>query len=106
MYDLARQRIGWANYDCKFRLIRKIHDQFSSEILSSHVKTNSDTMLKLKLSGSLSVNVSVTSGKDQFMNEGQLSVNNSSGDVSLKLLFVTMMAILMHLLVCMELYFL
>ncbi|KAA0025316.1 aspartic proteinase-like protein 2 [Cucumis melo var. makuwa] len=38
VYDLARQRIGWANYDC-----------------------------------SSSVNVSVTSGKDVFINEGQLS---------------------------------
>ncbi|XP_057984032.1 aspartic proteinase 36-like [Malania oleifera] len=43
VYDLARQRIGWANYDC-----------------------------------SSSVNVSVTSGKDEFINAGQLSVSSSS----------------------------
>ncbi|GAB4856524.1 hypothetical protein Ancab_014441 [Ancistrocladus abbreviatus] len=43
VYDLARQRIGWANYDC-----------------------------------SSSVNVSLTFGKDEFINAGQLSVSSSS----------------------------
>ncbi|CAK9140444.1 unnamed protein product [Ilex paraguariensis] len=43
VYDLAHQRIGWANYDC-----------------------------------SLSVNVSLTSGKDEFINAGQMSVSRSS----------------------------
>ncbi|XP_057534988.1 aspartic proteinase 36-like isoform X1 [Amaranthus tricolor] len=43
VYDLARQRIGWANYDC-----------------------------------SMSVNVSVTFGRDEFINAGQLSVSSSS----------------------------
>lgn len=43
VYDLAHQRIGWADYDC-----------------------------------SLSVNVSITSGKDEYVNAGQLSVSRSS----------------------------
>ncbi|KAH9734605.1 eukaryotic aspartyl protease family protein [Citrus sinensis] len=52
VYDLARQRVGWANYDC-----------------------------------SLSVNVSITSGKDQFMSAGQLSMSSSSIEMLFKLTF-------------------
>ncbi|KAJ8532789.1 hypothetical protein K7X08_015678 [Anisodus acutangulus] len=44
VYDLARQRIGWADHDC-----------------------------------SSPVNVSITSGKGEFINAGQLSVNGASG---------------------------
>lgn len=51
VYDLARQRIGWANYDC-----------------------------------SLSVNVSVTFGKDEFINAGQFSVSSSSKTLLLEAL--------------------
>ncbi|GAB2272253.1 hypothetical protein Dimus_007073 [Dionaea muscipula] len=43
VYDLARQRIGWASYDC-----------------------------------SSAVNVSITFGRDEFINAGQLSVSSSS----------------------------
>ncbi|XP_012836068.1 PREDICTED: aspartic proteinase-like protein 2 [Erythranthe guttata] len=43
VYDLAHQRIGWADYDC-----------------------------------TSSVNVSITSGKDEYVNAGQLSVSRSS----------------------------
>ncbi|CAL5389373.1 unnamed protein product [Camellia sinensis] len=43
VYDLARQRLGWTNYDC-----------------------------------STSVNVSITTAKDEFINAGQLSVSISS----------------------------
>ncbi|PON56146.1 Aspartic peptidase [Parasponia andersonii] len=43
VYDIAHQRIGWANYDC-----------------------------------SMSVNVSVTSSKDEYINAGQLSSTSSS----------------------------
>ncbi|KAL9238831.1 hypothetical protein vseg_013204 [Gypsophila vaccaria] len=43
VYDLARQRIGWANYDC-----------------------------------SMSVNVSVAFGRDEFINAGQLNSSRSS----------------------------
>nr|XP_033516366.1 uncharacterized protein LOC104112994 isoform X2 [Nicotiana tomentosiformis] len=43
VYDLARKRIGWADYDC-----------------------------------SSPVNVTTTSGKDEFINAGQLSVSSSS----------------------------
>ncbi|MCD7469372.1 hypothetical protein HAX54_008342 [Datura stramonium] len=50
VYDLARQRIGWAEYDC-----------------------------------SLPVNVSITSGKDEFTNAGQLSVSSSSSSVPVNL---------------------
>ncbi|XAR64598.1 Nepenthesin [Bertholletia excelsa] len=53
VYDLARQRLGWADYDC-----------------------------------ALSVNVSITSGKDEFVNAGQLSVSGSSRNDLFK--FVTM----------------
>ncbi|KAK4801109.1 hypothetical protein SAY86_021596 [Trapa natans] len=51
VYDLSRQRIGWAPYDC-----------------------------------STSVNVSVISGKDEFINNGQLSVSSSTRDMFLQLL--------------------
>ncbi|XP_010683966.2 aspartic proteinase 36 [Beta vulgaris subsp. vulgaris] len=51
VYDLAHQRIGWANYDC-----------------------------------SLSVNVSVTFGRDEFINAGQLSVSSSSKNFLLGLI--------------------
>ncbi|CAK9320122.1 unnamed protein product [Citrullus colocynthis] len=61
IYDLARQRIGWANYDC-----------------------------------SSSVNVSVTSGKDVFINEGQLSVNSSSRKHFYQLLNIVIV-LLIHL---------
>ncbi|XP_019187901.1 PREDICTED: aspartic proteinase-like protein 2 [Ipomoea nil] len=50
VYDLAHQRIGWADYDC-----------------------------------SMSVNVSITSGKDEFISSGQLSVSGSSSSVFLHL---------------------
>ncbi|OIW20397.1 hypothetical protein TanjilG_10573 [Lupinus angustifolius] len=43
VYDLARQRIGWADYDC-----------------------------------SLSVNVSVTTSKDEYINAGQVRSFSSS----------------------------
>lgn len=49
VYDLARQRIGWAEYDC-----------------------------------SSPVNVSITSGKDEFMNAGQY-VSSSSSSVPFNL---------------------
>ncbi|KAH9734607.1 eukaryotic aspartyl protease family protein [Citrus sinensis] len=48
VYDLARQRVGWANYD---------------------------------------LNVSITSGKDQFMSAGQLSMSSSSIEMLFKLTF-------------------
>ncbi|KAH9734603.1 eukaryotic aspartyl protease family protein [Citrus sinensis] len=46
VYDLARQRVGWANYD---------------------------------------LNVSITSGKDQFMSAGQLSMSSSSIEMLFKI---------------------
>ncbi|KAG2686426.1 hypothetical protein I3843_09G005500 [Carya illinoinensis] len=70
VYDLARQRIGWANYDC-----------------------------------SLSVNVSVTSGKE-FLNAGQLSTSNSSRDMLFELLPLGIMGVLLHMLVLKQLEFL
>ncbi|KAF8403180.1 hypothetical protein HHK36_011277 [Tetracentron sinense] len=51
VYDLARQRIGWSNYDC-----------------------------------SLSVNVSASWSKDEFINAGQLSESSSSRDALYKLI--------------------
>uniref|UniRef100_A0A5B6Z010 Putative aspartic proteinase-like protein 2 isoform X1 n=1 Tax=Davidia involucrata TaxID=16924 RepID=A0A5B6Z010_DAVIN len=58
VYDLARQRIGWADYDC-----------------------------------SLSVNVSITSGKDEFINAGQLSVSSSSRNTLFKLILTNTTAL-------------
>ncbi|XP_023517316.1 aspartic proteinase-like protein 2 [Cucurbita pepo subsp. pepo] len=60
VYDLARQRVGWANYDC-----------------------------------SSSVNVSVTSGKDVFI-DGQLSVSSSSRKHFYQLLHIVVV-LLIHL---------
>nr|GMC86311.1 aspartic proteinase-like protein 2 isoform X2 [Ipomoea batatas] len=49
VYDIANQRVGWADHDC-----------------------------------STTVNVSITSGKDEFTNVGQLSVNRSPRALSTK----------------------
>ncbi|GMP84768.1 hypothetical protein CsSME_00038168 [Camellia sinensis var. sinensis] len=51
VYDLAHQRLGWADFDC-----------------------------------SLSVNVSITASKDEFVNPGQLSVSGSSRTMLFKLI--------------------
>ncbi|GFZ02400.1 eukaryotic aspartyl protease family protein [Actinidia rufa] len=51
VYDLAHQRLGWADYDC-----------------------------------SSSVNVSITTGKDEFINAGQLSASSSSRNTIFKLI--------------------
>lgn len=59
VYDLARQRIGWANYDC-----------------------------------SMSVNVSVTSGKD-IVNSGQPCLMVSRKDMLLKLFSSVLLALLL-----------
>ncbi|XP_038694355.1 aspartic proteinase 39 isoform X2 [Tripterygium wilfordii] len=61
VYDLARQRVGWASYDC-----------------------------------SLAVNVSMTSGKDQFVNAGQLSMSISSREMVFQLLPLRIMTLLVH----------
>ncbi|KAG8376638.1 hypothetical protein BUALT_Bualt09G0084300 [Buddleja alternifolia] len=65
VYDLAHQRIGWADYDC-----------------------------------SLSVNVSVTSSKDKFVNAGELSVTSSSSSYLLfKIMHKSDNALLLHILI-------
>ncbi|KAK2965365.1 hypothetical protein RJ640_024107 [Escallonia rubra] len=63
VYDLARKRIGWADYDC-----------------------------------SSSVNVSITSSKDEFINAGQLSTSSSTS-MLLKLLHLSTKTLIMHILV-------
>ncbi|XP_030927613.1 aspartic proteinase-like protein 2 isoform X1 [Quercus lobata] len=63
VYDLAHQRIGWANYDC-----------------------------------SLSVNVSITSGKE-FLNGGQLRVSSSTRDMLFELLPTGIIGFLIYTLV-------
>ncbi|KAF3441762.1 hypothetical protein FNV43_RR15677 [Rhamnella rubrinervis] len=65
VYDLAHQRIGWANYDC-----------------------------------SLSVNVSLTSGKDEYINAGHLSASSSQRDMLLNVLCTGLLALLMHAFAC------
>ncbi|XP_014512169.1 aspartic proteinase-like protein 2 isoform X1 [Vigna radiata var. radiata] len=62
VYDLAHQRIGWANYDC-----------------------------------SLSVNVSVTTSKDEYINGGQLSVSSSAIRVLSNLLSVSIVALSLYI---------
>lgn len=64
VYDLAHQRIGWADYDC-----------------------------------SLSVNVSIASGKDEFVNAGQLRVSSSTSCVLSNLLCTSTIASLLQILV-------
>ncbi|XP_047316548.1 aspartic proteinase 36-like [Impatiens glandulifera] len=60
VYDLARQQLGWADYDC-----------------------------------SMSVNVSITSGKDEFVSAGELTVNASSpGKIKTWIISFIMQAIL------------
>ncbi|KAL9318946.1 hypothetical protein ACSQ67_015463 [Phaseolus vulgaris] len=62
VYDLAHQRIGWANYDC-----------------------------------SLSVNVSVTTNKDEYINGGQLSVSSSAIRVLCNLLPLSIVALSLYI---------
>ncbi|KAG5150854.1 hypothetical protein JHK84_027326 [Glycine max] len=62
VYDIAQQRIGWANYDC-----------------------------------SLSVNVSVTMSKDEYINAGQLHVSSSKIHILSKLLPVSFVALSMYI---------
>ncbi|GLT89878.1 hypothetical protein SLE2022_078400 [Rubroshorea leprosula] len=71
VYDLARQRIGWTNYDC-----------------------------------SLAVNVSITSGEDEFVNAARLSMSTSRQDMLFKVLQLSFMALLIHLIDFMEIQFL
>ncbi|XP_010923278.2 aspartic proteinase 36 [Elaeis guineensis] len=68
VYDLANQRIGWANYDC-----------------------------------SLSVNVTTSSGKNEYLNTGQLDVSGSPGaafwkrqptDIAVFFVYIFVLAIL------------
>ncbi|KZV29469.1 aspartic protein-like protein 2-like [Dorcoceras hygrometricum] len=64
VYDLANQRIGWADYDC-----------------------------------SLSVNVSITFGKDEFVNAGELIVSSSSSsNISFKSTHEIINSLLLHVL--------
>ncbi|KAL3518466.1 hypothetical protein ACH5RR_021055 [Cinchona calisaya] len=65
VYDLAGQRIGWANYDC-----------------------------------SMSVNVSATlsTGKSEFVNAGQIGNNSSSRDDLRNLILVTMLQVSLYIL--------
>lgn len=97
VYDLAHQRIGWANYDCKFNY-ESVFFKFPSAPLSYFEN--------FSFSGSLSVNVSVTSSKDEYINAGQLSESSSSGDMLFKLLTTGIVVFLMHILVFVEFHFL
>ncbi|PKI72558.1 hypothetical protein CRG98_007080, partial [Punica granatum] len=51
---------------------------------------------------SMSVNVSVVSGKDEFFNAGQLSVSSSARDMLLKLLLRIAMLLLLYVSSLME----
>ena len=52
-----------------------------------------------RVSGSLSVNVSITSGKDEFVNAGQLRVSSSTSSVFCDLLCTSTIALLLQILV-------
>ncbi|XP_022932566.1 aspartic proteinase-like protein 2 isoform X1 [Cucurbita moschata] len=71
VYDLARQQIGWANYDC-----------------------------------SQAVNVSVTSGKNEFVNAGQLSVSGSTQDKLLQSLAIEALALFLSFILFIHFLFL
>ncbi|KAM0894967.1 hypothetical protein ACQ4PT_024128 [Festuca glaucescens] len=68
VYDLANMRMGWADYDCKLRSLPL------SGSLSLYQLTVPSPFL---LPGSLSVNVTSSSGKNQYVNTGQFDVNGS-----------------------------
>ncbi|KAJ7976865.1 Aspartic proteinase-like protein 2 [Quillaja saponaria] len=55
---------------------------------------------------SLAVNVSVTTSNDEFINAGQLSVSSSRLDTLIKLLPLSIVALLVHIIVFMEFQFL
>ena len=86
VYDLAHRRLGWANYDCKS--LARIN---SSVYFSLTCKVS----LNFHFPGSMSVNVSVTTSRDEYINAGQPSVSNSSRELFFKLLPTVFVALLL-----------
>lgn len=66
--------------------------------LAHHFEYEFSIMLDVFHSGSLSVNVSITSGKDEFVNAGQLMVSSSSSNVLSSLLPMGINAFLLQIL--------
>lgn len=91
VYDIARQRIGWANYDCKYNL-------YSHVIWETLVVgySSSEMNLYFVLTGSMSVNVSVTSGKD-IVNSGQPCLNISKRGMFLRFFFSILLALFLYI---------
>lgn len=89
VYDLARQRIGWANYDCKCCRCQSHYEKLIHFFLpiknSQHLFFYFTTFYSIfcnSCTGSLPVNVSASSGKSEFVNTGQLSGSSSSSQVA------------------------
>lgn len=97
VYDLARQQIGWTNYDCKFTTV--------TVISCKKVYTVIRSVLRLYLlPGSLSVNVSVTTTKDEYINARARQTSESSSKIGTlsNLLPVSIMALSIHIIIFMK----
>lgn len=71
VYDLAGQRIGWANYDCKFGLYPRF--KLTNFMCFLHL-----ILVYLIFVGSSSVNVSTSNtGTTEFVDAGQFGRNAS-----------------------------
>ena len=80
VYDLANMRMGWADYDCKHTFLEANNSSsFFFQPLFSFSAINT-----IPLAGSMSVNVTTSSGKNQYVNTGQHDVNGSTRRASCK----------------------
>lgn len=89
VYDIAGQRLGWANYDCKFPFLITLSPSLSLSL-----------SYKLMTAGSSSVNVSTTTstGKTEFFNAGQVDSSNSADFYAFyKVIPSTVIALLLHI---------
>lgn len=100
VYDLAHQRVGWANYDCKLNRVNV--PPFVPAIHIAYV----ELYMNFHFPGSTSVNVSITSSKD-FINAGQLSMSSSSREMFFKMMPIGFIALLLlHTAIFVEFQFL
>lgn len=108
VYDLANMRMGWADYDCKplffltilaVLVIHYRHRHPHFVVLNSICPFCCD-QYHLLLAGSMSVNVTTSSGKNQYVNTGQFDVNGSAQRASYKgLVPAGIVAMLVHMLI-------
>ena len=96
VYDLANMRMGWADYDCKHTFLEATS---SSSFFFQPLFTFS-AINTIPLAGSMSVNVTTSSGKNQYVNTGQYDVNSSTRRASYKSLIPAVTAaMVVHMLV-------